>query len=1044
MAGSGKLDWENEQVIGQNKENGHSILVSYRSKNSMLAGEQSPYYLSLNGEWKFSWVKQPGERPTGFQELDFDDSAWDSIEVPSNWQMKGYGIPIYTNVRYPKSIKTGRNIPEIDHNYNPVGSYRRNFEIPVDWRGREIYLHFAGVKSAFYVWVNGEMVGYSQGSMTPAEFNITRHLKKKNVLAVEVYRWSDGSYLEDQDMWRLSGIYRDVFLYATTRVAIRDIYVHCDFDELYSDAEISIQSLLRNSGTKASGIHTTQFTILDAERNAVETVPVLKETFSLAGNDEKTIELRAKVTKPKKWTAETPYLYTLIVEHTDESGEIIELVGQSFGFRKVEIRNSQLFLNGVPIILKGVNRHDFDPVHGNAVPRGQIVEDIKLMKRNNINALRTSHYPQNTQLYDVCDRLGIYVMDEANVETHGIGRIPFQPGRIPTKLKLAAVDRMERMVHRDKNHPCVIIWSLGNESGFNEEVHSAMKNAALRIDKTRPIHYEGDHDLKVSDVFSLMYAAPHEVERIGQKKDVRLSFVRPLIGKLLRTDDYQEKPFVLCEYAHAMGNSLGNFMKYVDAFERYPNCIGGFIWDFVDQGILQEKDGKSYWAYGGDFGDEPNDSNFCINGIVRPDRSPNPSLFEVKKGYQNIAVHPANLSNGILSIENKYSFLSLDEIVEARWKVLENGDTKYTRTLPLLDTPPGTKREFHIPLEDCILDPQKENYLLIEFTTNESVGWSESEYILAWEQLKLPGNYEPRPIDSKSDKYDITVTESENGIIFENGLFCMELGRASGCIQKYTYNGIELLSTELKPNFWRVPTDNERGLATYVPFLSRLIRDPWKGVSDQRKVEKISWEKTDGPSIRIIVVFKMRNGKSRYRSEIIVHRSGEFEVENVFIPKKDLTRFGMQTTIPSQFRYISWYGRGPHETMLDRKEGAWVGLHRMQIEDFIHDYVRPQENANRTDVRWFALHNENGEGFEIIDQGKTLLSFSIWPYSQDDLAKAKHIHELPRRDHFTLNIDYRQKGVGGDLPAIARLHDEYKLKKGKEYKYRIRFRPIVD
>ncbi|MDF1540471.1 MAG: glycoside hydrolase family 2 TIM barrel-domain containing protein, partial [Candidatus Thorarchaeota archaeon] len=682
-------DWENIDVIGTNKEIGHHLTIPYPSRDSALSGADSPYYLSLNGDWKFHWVEGPSARPFYFSNPGYDDSEWDDIPVPSNWQMHGYGTPMYLNVQYPPSVRTGRKIPNIDHNYNPVGSYRCKFTVPKNWDGRNIYLYFAGVKSAFNVWVNGLKVGYSQGSMTPAEFDITAYVAGENTLTVEVYRWSDGSYLEDQDMWRLSGIYRDVFLYSTPKVCIRDIHAQCELDEDYKDAELSIEVKLKDKTSYEEKSHSLRATLLDQSNPSIAMYKPIDATFTISSGHETSVILRGNVNNPKKWSAETPFLYKILIEHFDDAGKLLEAHSFDFGFRKVEIKDSQLLVNGKSIILKGVNLHGFDPVHGNAVPARRIYDDICLMKQNNINAIRTSHYPHDSRLYDYCDELGMYVMDEANVETHGIGRLPFKVGVVPTKFLDACVDRMVRMVERDKNHPCIIMWSLGNESGFNKEVHSAMKEAAKLIDNTRPFHYEGDHDLRVSDIFSLMYASPQVVEKIGQGRDIRIPFEVPLLGKTIPGKKHKHMPFVLCEFAHAMGNSLGNFQKFIDVFEKYPSCIGGFIWDFVDQGILQEENGTQYWAYGGDFGDEPNDSNFCINGIVRPDRSPNPSLHEVKKGYQNITVIPIDIRTGQIVVRNKYDFLVLNQLVEGRWELAEDGYIFQRGVMPSLDIPPG-------------------------------------------------------------------------------------------------------------------------------------------------------------------------------------------------------------------------------------------------------------------------------------------------------------------------------------------------------------------
>ncbi len=1044
MPGKHRAEWENHEVFGLNKEPGHHVSIPHPTRESAFS-EESPYYLTLDGKWSFHWARNPAERPIDFFIPSYDVSDWDKISVPSNWQMVGYGIPIYFNIKYPHSIGLGRKIPSISHDYNPVGSYRINFVIPENWTGKEVFLHFGGVKSAFYVWINGHRVGYSQGSMTPAEFNITRYLEENNILAVEVYRWSDGSYLEDHDMWRLSGIFRTVFLYSTPKITIRDISSFCELDEEYTDAVLLTRLKIRNYENTLKSDYSIEIDIIDPNGQSVSLEHPITPRFNIQANDETHLTLQVDVQNPKKWSAETPHLYKIILTLRTGDGEPLEYHSVDIGFRKVEIKNSQILVNGKSILLCGVNRHDFDQTHGNAVPYAQLVEDITIMKQNNINALRTSHYPQDPRLYDLCDRFGLYVMDEANIETHGLGRTSLSVGTIPTMFKDAAIDRMERMVERDKNHPCIIIWSLGNESGFNEQVHTAMKKATLEIDSTRPIHYEGDHNLRISDIFSLMYSTPKLVEQIGQIKKINISFILPFIRKIVKPENYKEKPFLLCEYAHAMGNSLGNFQKFMDVFERYPNCVGGFIWDFVDQGILRTEGNTKTWLYGGDFGDESNDRNFCINGIVRPDRSPNPSLFEVKKVYQRVSVLPVDLTHWKISIKNKYNFRRLDSFLEASWELSEDGVCIETGKLPPLDIEPDSQNEFIVPVKIEMLDSTKEYFLRIRFFLIDDTPWASKGYELAWEQLEIQQpNKRIEPL-SKREKYEVlSIDESDEFVLIQNSDVDIRIGKRSGAVEQYLFRGIELISSELAPNFWRAPTDNDLGLSNFVSFLKRIRRDPWRTASVRRKVVSFSIDKIAGDEVKITFFIKIPNGESKYKSQITVFGNGEILIENEFTPKKDLIRFGMQTTIPVEFNRITWYGRGPHETYIDRKSGAWIGLHTTNVEEFIHDYVMPQENGNRTDVRGFALHNVDGEGLRITDISGHHLAFSVWPYTQDDLWEAKHIHELPRRGFLTLNIDHQQQGVGGDSPAIAKLHEEFKLKKNQAYSYSFLISPIID
>ncbi|WP_455141388.1 glycoside hydrolase family 2 TIM barrel-domain containing protein [Candidatus Hodarchaeum mangrovi] len=1032
------LEWEDAEIIEQNKEEGHIISIPYETIDQAYSEGDSSYIKSLNGEWRFYWAINPSKRPQNFFELNYNSLEWDKLDVPANWQMKGYGIPIYTNVKYPHSVRT-KKIPNIDHNYNPVGSYLQKFTVPSVWSEREVILHFAGVKSAFYVWVNGTYIGYSQGSMTPAEFNITKVLKwgneNENILAVEVYRWSDGSYLEGQDMWRLSGIYREVMLYAISKIRIKDYFIYSELIDSYKDALLNIRVKITNSTINI-------FQNLKIEVFMEKTL-IIEKILDLDAENSEEILLQSKIIEPKKWSAEIPNLYRILLILRDIEGHIYDIHASSFGFRKIEIKNAQLLINGCSIKLKGVNHHDFDPVSGNVITKGRLLEDILILKQNNINAVRTSHYPKSSYFYDLCDKIGIYVMDEANVETHGLGDIPLI-------FEKAAVDRMVRMVECDKNHSCIIMWSLGNESGFNKIVHNKMKQIALSIDQTRPIHYESDQNLDLSDVFSTMYSTPQEVEAIGQFKRIPrgwFSRLTPILGKKLAPAKYRDKPFVLCEFAHAMGNSLGNFQKYMDAFEKYPNCIGGFIWDFVDQGILQKsKDGREFWVYGGYFGDKPNDGNFCINGIVRPDRSPNPALYEVKKVFQNVKVHPIDLIKGKFLIENKYYFIPLDYLFEGYWYIIEDGITILEGYLPDLGIPPQVKKEYTINYQTLTFKQDHEYFLNIVFKLKKDFIWGKKGEILAWDQLLLaPKRLKKEFFINSPVLPSLPMKEDLDRFYISGSNFKLEIGRKTGVIERFTFNGNEIFISELFPNFWRAPTDNELGIFMYLPILKKIrLLNPtfWKKATRNRTVSE---SKVISSNEEIVFDFnyKITGGKTKYRSMIRIGNSGSIIIKNSFTPKKDLIRFGMQTRIPIKFQNFTWYGRGPYEAYLDRYTGAAIGIHRKTIKDLPHNYVRPQENGNRIDVRWVTILDELGNGIKIEDVGGTLLNFSAWPYSMEDLEKAKYVHELPQRQFITLNIDLKQKGVGGDLPALAVLHEEYKLKKNQKYEYSFMISPHI-
>ncbi len=1016
-----RLDWENAEMIGQNKEPAHNTLIPYKDLKRALSRkrENSKFYKSLNGDWKFYWVRKPEDRPHDFYEIKYDIDKWDEIPVPSNWQMHGYGIPIYLNVRYPRSINI-KEIPKINHEYNPVGSYRTEFEVPNDWNDRNMFIHFDGVKSAFYLWINGEKVGYSQGSMTPAEFNITKNIQKgDNILAVEVYRWSDGSYLEDQDMWRLSGIYRDVYLFSVPRVHIRDFFVHCVFDEEFEDAILKIRIKVRNFSSINVNNFKIEICLLDENKNYFGSEVLISETISIEPDTEKEVKLQRKIENPKKWSAEIPNLYDLTLKLKNFKDDVIEVEHCRFGFRQVEISDDGgFYVNGQSIKFKGVNRHEHDPDHGRAIPYSRMLQDIIFLKQNNINAVRTSHYPDHPKWYDLCDQYGIYIIDECNLETHELREIV--PASDP-QWTTACVDRMVSMVERDKNHPCIIMWSLGNEAGMGDNFKE-MKKSALNIDSTRPIHYEQDFENEVSDVISYMYYPNFVLKRMLENREYGR------VGKLEKVEEGTEKPYMLCEYVHAMGNSLGNLQDYWDVFEKFPNAIGGFIWDFIDQGLRKtSEDGKEYWGYGGDFGDQRNDGNFCINGIVLPDRKPNPALFEVKKVYQNIKVIPVDLMIGKVKILNKYNFKSLD-FVDIGWELTANGVKIQEGKMGRFNIKPKDSWDGVIPFMHPKLSPNTEYHLKISFLLGEDTSWAKKEHVLAWDQFMIPYDIPIEPEIEIDELENIELDETENKLVIKGEKFKVIIGKNSGVIESYSFNKKELISNALIPNFWRAPTDNDR------LFFQRAALPNsdkgWKEASNKRITRKIDYEQIKPQFIHINVEFDVINSKGPLITEYSIYGNGVIIINNKFTPTRRLIRFGMQTFISKEFNKITWYGKGPHETMFDRKTGAAIGIYSDSVKNLIHPYVKPQENGNRTDVRWAMMTDNEGDGLLVSDIGGTTLSVSAYPYSMEDIESAAHNHQLPRREFITFNIDYKQRGAGGFW-----LHKKYMLEGNKKYSY---------
>jgi len=1012
---AGMNDWENPKMFGQNREPAHCTLIPYEDHKQALRDKpaRSPYYLSLNGIWKFHWVRKPTDRPNDFFKPGVDIRWWKNIPVPSNIELQGYDIPIYINAGYPFPT----NPPRISHDYNPVGSYRRDFEIPSLWQDRQVFIHFAGVKSAFYLWINGQKVGYSQGSMTPAEFNITPYIKPgKNIVAVEVYRWSDGSYLEDQDMWRFSGIYREVFLFATPSIHIRDFWVRCDLDHQYKNAELRVTPIIRNYRDQPSEPCKIDVTLYDRDGRIVEAKPSMKQDIEpIDPKTEKIVSLTAQVSNPYKWTAETPYLYTAVLTLRDQQNRILEVVHCWFGFRDVEIKEGQLLVNGVPITIKGVNRHEHDPDFGRAIPFSRMLKDIKILKQNNINAVRSSHYPDHPLWLDLCDRFGIYLIDEANIESHGMG---YQPDRTlgnNPEWKEAHLDRAIRMVERDQNHPSVIIWSMGNEAGdgVNFEAISAWIH---QRDSTRPVHYERAETHPHVDIVSPMYAPIERIVEYAQQ--------------------HQTRPLILCEYAHAMGNSVGNLKEYWDAIETYKHLQGGFIWDFVDQGLRRKTtDGQEFWAYGGDYGDIPNDGNFCCNGIVQPDRKPNPSLYEVKKVYQYVKIQPLDLLHGTFQVMNKYDFINLD-FLDISWELTENGLSLQKGQLDRLSTAPGKIGIITVPFKTPKLNPDSEYFLTVSFSLAHRTSWAEKGHVLAWEQFQLPFNVPALPYVDLEKLPELQFKETEQTVIVTGEGFTVTVGKASGLMEAWEVNGHPLIRAPLSPNFWRVPTDNDIG--NKMPLRQGI----WRNAGKERTKAKVIVTRLKPQVVRLTALCFLLAGKSQFEMSYTIYGNGDIIIETKLIPHPvlpDLPRLGMQVELSSETNMVTWFGRGPHETYWDRCTGAAVGRYQVPVEEQIHRYIRPQENGNKTDVRWVALTGKDGNG--LLAVGMPLLYVSAWPYRMSDLEKGKHIHEPQNRGIITLNLDYKQMGVGGDNSWGALPHPEYRLPP-KEYSYRFRLTPI--
>lgn len=1025
-----KLEWENPHIFKINKVDGHAEAISYDSLEDINENNQK-WKFNLNGLWKFNYVLKPADKPEKFFDCSYDTSKWDDIEVPGVWELKGYGKPFYLTFGYPPAISTKKQkIPSINKKDNPVGSYKRKFNISKEWLERETFIHFGAVKSAFYLWVNGELVGYSQGSMTPAEFNITEYLKEgENDLAVQVFKYSDGTYLENQDTWFLSGIYRDVYLYSEPKTYIRDFFTRCTLDEQYKDAKMTTEIWIDNKGEESKNLKLELF---------LENELLITAGVAVNETSEEKVYINKLIKNPRKWTAETPNLYKVKIVLKDENDNIIQVKETDFGFRTLEIFKSKFLINGKPIIFKGVNRHDFDPDNAWYVPKWRREQDIKIMKKNNINAIRTSHYPNDPHLYELCNKYGLYVIDEADLETHGV-KTKGVPGDNPDWTD-AVIDRVERMVQRDKNYPCIVMWSLGNDAGYGSNFE-AMKEAVLNIDNTRPVHYEDDKEFKVSDVFSLMYPTLEKEEKVGTLEPIKVNFLQNLMNRLdadnkaFTVEQYKNKPVMNCEFAHAMGNSLGNFKEHIDNFEKYNNWCGGFIKDFVDQSIRKEENGVVKWLYGVDFEESRTHGHFCNNGIIAADRSYHPTIYEVKKVYQNIHTEMVDFNDSILKLKiyNKNIFKNLSDI-NLVYDLKENGTIIEQKIVKSIDIEPGENKKVALKIDKEITE-DKEYVFTISYRLKEKSLWAEKDFEIAWEQFFINEWQNKHGNLTNGEMSRAEIVETEGIIKVSSNDFKIEINKETGNISKLDFGKGNILNKEIELNFWRALTDNDIGWSKSKKLLGKMNENDYlQKLVNRRKVERCKTV-INGDKTEIHFEISMPNLNEPNIIKYEISGLGEIRVTNILNPKIDLIRFGMQAEILNTYTNIKWYGRGPHENYIDRKTGAKVGIYKMTCEEFIHDYMRPQENGNRTDIRFVEISGEDEAAFKVISSGKKLLEMSMWPYTQDELERAMHIHELKKGKVTILNIDYGQCGVGGDSNDGLNLIDKYKLVKDKKYKY---------
>ncbi|MBA6153243.1 glycoside hydrolase family 2 TIM barrel-domain containing protein [Gelidibacter maritimus] len=1006
---------ENPDVVGINKLDARATFFPYNSLE--LAKEddvsKADNYMLLNGIWQFNYSDTPEVRPTDFYKEDFDTSNWNTIKVPSNWEVEGFGIPIYVNATYPFQ-KGELNPPEIPDGDNPVGSYKRTFELPNNWNGKDIFIHFGAVKSAFYIWINGKKVGYSQGSKLPAEFNVTNFVKPgHNSIALEVYRWSDGSYLECQDFWRISGIERDVYLYARPNIQIEDYFAKAGLENNYTDGVFDLSVDLKSIDSKK------QKGSIDVEitRNN-QSVYSATSAYELNPNSGKTFSFIKTIPQVKTWSAEIPNLYQLNIVVKDKKGNVIEAISRKLGFRTTEVKGSNFLVNGKPILIKGVNRHEHDPNTGHVISREDMLRDIQIFKEYNINAVRTAHYPNDPYFYELCDEYGIYVVDEANIESHGMGyALDRTLANNPAWLE-AHLQRVNRMVERDKNHPSIIIWSMGNEAGNGYNFYQTYLSAK-KIDDTRPIQHERAVHEWNTDLYVPMYETPADAEAYAK-------------------NDRRTKPYIQCEYAHAMGNSMGGFKEYWDLYEKYDKLQGGFIWDFVDQGLKIEKNGREIFAYGGDFGPEgtPSDNNFLNNGLVQPDRRPNPHIHEVAHIQQEIKFYENDLAKGVIDLKNWYFFRDLSNY-KLNWEIIANGEVVESGTLETIDVAPQEKNAIKIPF-NTQLKTGVEYFLNVSASLKSDEPLLNAGYVVAYEQFKLQEGKVQVPeattasVSSKTQGDVITVTGDNFSIAFDQKV---------GTITDFNYNNKNLLEKGPQVNFWRAPTDNDYGAGTQKRYKA------WKhaGTSGEVTTSVKQLSKTE---IEITFTRDLFGGDAKLIETFVVNGDGAVKVSNQLKALKgehsNFYKFGNTLELPETYKNITYYGKGPFEAYTDRQHAAKVGLYQQTIEEQYFPYIRPQETGNKLDVRWAELTMEDGSGIKFVSEEP--FSVSALNYREDDLhsgdeRKQEHAGEIDPRKEVFVNIDGFQQGLGsinswGRLPL-----PEYMLPY-KDYSYSYWIVPI--
>lgn len=1021
---------EDHRINGINKEPPRTY--SFPFSHQHLAINNKPTdaenYISLNGIWKFHCAINPQSRPKNFYQVDYDISGWDTIHVPGNWEAQGFDNAIYIDERFPFTT----HWPKVPRDYNPVGSYHRTFFLDNTWSGREIFLQLAGARTASFIWINGQRVGYSQNAKNPAEFNITSYVKEgENFIALQIYRWSNASYVEKQDMLDMSGLEREVFIYSTAKTRIYDFHCKPELNDDFSAGRLDVDVSIKHYNDQVAGL-TLNIQLLD-DQIGFTAVVEKSIPFTKSGTEQK-INICEDIKSPRLWSAETPNLYTLLLTLTDHNGAVVESTSHKIGFRQIKINNGQLTVNGKAIKIKGVNRHELHPKLGHVPTEENMLTDIRIMKEHNINAVRTSHFPCHSRWYQLCDEYGIYIVDEANIESHPLALHPeTQIGNTESWLP-AHLDRVQAMVERDKNHACVIIWSMGNEAGTGC-IFETLYHWIKEKDNSRPVQYEPAGEEYYSDIVCPMYPTLERLEQFAQQGNTR--------------------PMIMIEYAHAMGNSLGILNDYWNIIDRHSNLQGGFIWEWMDHALeLTNERGQKYWGYGKDYHpDKPSDGNFMNDGLLAADRTPHPHMTEVKKVYQPVRFHPMKPASGLFAIENRYDFITLSHL-DIQYVITEDGHNIAHGSLGSFPVTADQRQVIQIPV-DKINCQQKREYLitLSAVTTNEEplVG---SGYEVAWEQFTLT----PRTvfqISSPENTPELIVQQNASTITIGNKEFNVIFDRQSGRMDHFSVAEKNLLCSGIEPHFWRGLTDNDLGAKLYEKSAI------WKEAANKRRLTSLTIENSSDKIAIVTTEFELPSVHCCYTLKYYIHANAEVHVSVDFMPDANvelplLLRMGSQLILPGEFQYMQWFGRGPEETYIDRK-GAKIGIYGGTTWEQFHAYPRPQESGNKTDVRWVRLVNRDGFGLEAI-AGEQLLNTSAWPFSAEELdfiaddsgssasgltpLSHKHGIDVQPGTITTWNIDLAQMGTGGQNSWRSLPPEDYQLP-AKHYHYEYFLRPVV-